>query len=148
MRILDKLLIILIFVVALIAILVNVYPSNYAGSSSSSYNLVSDNWNFNELQKINKNHVNYSFVVYGDNRNSSGKFDQLINRVNQKNTLFSIDLGDLVDVSDINEYESFINQIKQSKAPVLTVMGNHELIDDINGYKYTSIFGNSTTVSV
>lgn len=39
--------------------------------------------------------------------------------------------------------KSFINQIKQSNTPVLTFIGNHELMNDSEELKYTSIFGNS-----
>jgi hypothetical protein len=138
---LYKLLIVL-GIVALISVFAFIYhPFN--NSLISSYNSASENWNYNEFQKIDKNQINYTFVVYGDNRNSSGKFDQLINKVNGENILFSIDLGDLVNTGNIDEYKSFISQINRSNSPVLTVIGNHELMNDTKGDKYISIFGNS-----
>ncbi len=101
-----------------------------------------ENWNQNQLQKINKNQSEYSFVVYGDNRNSSGRFDQLILRVNQENVQFSIDNGDLVYNGGSDELKSFLGQIKRSNNPVLTNIGNHDLHYG-NKYNYYKVFGDS-----
>lgn len=52
-------------------------------------------WNYRQLQKIDKKAKNFSFAVFGDNKNSITTFENLINAVNLDDVMFSIDIGDL-----------------------------------------------------
>jgi serine/threonine-protein phosphatase CPPED1 len=139
MKLIYKLLIVVILFVAIIS--VSAY-SYYSPSTSLSYNPFSSNLNYNALQNIDKSQSNYTFVVYGDDQDSNGKFNQLINTVNEKNILFSIDIGDLVPTGNLTEYQTFLIQINSSKSPILTAIGNHELKQDTNGSYYINFFGN------
>ena len=100
------------------------------------------NWNYHELQKISKNESNFSFAVYGDSANSDGRFNQLIQNLNGKNVLFSVDNGDLTTSGTSRQFGYFTIDAKQLKAPVLTNIGNHDLYQDKNESVYISTFGN------
>lgn len=101
------------------------------------------NWNYHELQKISKNESNFSFAVYGDSANSDGRFNQLIQNLNGKGVLFSVDNGDLTTFGTTRQFGHFLIDIKQLKAPVLTNIGNHDLYKDSDESVYTKMFGNS-----
>ncbi len=100
------------------------------------------NWNYQELQKINNNESNYSFAVYGDSANSNGRFEHLIQSLNGKNVLFSIDNGDLTTSGTTIQFGYFLIDIKQLKAPALTNIGNHDLYKNKNESVYINTFGN------
>ena len=97
-------------------------------------------WNYTQLEKINKQQNEFSFVVFGDNKNSIGTFKSLIKKVNNENSLFAIDVGDLVYDGEKEKYRFFINQIKQIQKPLLTVVGNHEIKENGRG-NYYDFFG-------
>ncbi len=98
------------------------------------------NWNYNQIQEINKTQSNFSFVVFGDNKNSVTTFNSLIKKVNKENVLFSIDDGDLAFDGEKEALHFFIKQIKNFNKPLLTVIGNHELIGNGRG-NYYDMFG-------
>jgi hypothetical protein len=108
------------------------------------------NWNHKQLQLIDDKTKNFSFAVLGDNRNSIDEFIQLMNSINSDDdTLFSIDLGDLVGNGEMRKYMLFIDQVKRFKKPLLTVIGNHDITNfryyftEENGREnYYNIFGN------
>ncbi len=83
-------------------------------------------WNYHQLQKIDKNKTSFSFIVFGDNKNAVKTFDNLISRLNKEDILFAIDDGDLVYDGDKEKFMFFLNQIKKLNKPLLTVFGNHE----------------------
>jgi hypothetical protein len=91
------------------------------------------NWNFQQLplQKINKlidkTKNEFSFVVFGDNRNSIKPFKYLITKVNEEDALFAVDCGDLVSHGEEKNFRRFLKQIKSLHKPLLTVIGNHDL---------------------
>jgi Icc-related predicted phosphoesterase len=97
-------------------------------------------WNYYQLQRIGKNQTNFSFVVFGDNKNSITTFDELISRVNKEDALFAIDVGDLVLNGEKEYFDFFISQIEKLNKPLLTVVGNHELYDKGRA-SYYDIFG-------
>ncbi len=97
-------------------------------------------WNYKQLQKIDKNKNVFSFAVFADNKNSIKTFDNLIKKVNKDNVLFAIDVGDLVYDGSKNKFKFFLDQIKKFNIPLLTAIGNHELKE--NGLaNYYRIFG-------
>lgn len=96
---------------------------------------VSD-WDFQSLQKLNANQKNFSFAVLGDNKNSIGTFNSLINKINNNDVMFAVDNGDLVYDGEKEKYRFFIDQISRFKKPLLTVIGNHEIRENGNGIYY------------
>jgi 3',5'-cyclic AMP phosphodiesterase CpdA len=83
--------------------------------------------NFYQLKIIDKNAKTFSFDVFGDNKNSTRTFEQLIGKINKDNISFAIDVGDMVYDGELDKYDLFLDQIKKIKHPFLTVVGNHEL---------------------
>jgi len=83
-------------------------------------------WNYHQLQKIDKSKTNFSFAVFGDNKNSVKTFENLILKLNNDDILFAIDDGDLVYDGENEKFRFFLNQIKHLNKPLLTVFGNHE----------------------
>lgn len=87
---------------------------------------------------------NFSFAVFGDNRDDQGRFDLLIKAVNNDPSIaFSLNLGDLVNHPDEGLYRAFFGQVSRLKKPFLTVIGNHELAKDATYGRrlYAAIFG-------
>ncbi|GBD92604.1 cyclic 3',5'-adenosine monophosphate phosphodiesterase [bacterium BMS3Abin05] len=97
-------------------------------------------WNYYQLKKIDPAKDEFTFVVFGDNKNSTKTFDNLIKKVNKEDPLFAIDVGDLVFDGQKDRYRLFLKQIKNSTNPLLTVIGNHEIMDNGRG-NYYDIFG-------
>ncbi len=98
------------------------------------------NWNYDNLQQIDKHQKNFSFAVFGDNKNSVTTFNRLIDRVNQDDVSFAIDNGDLVYDGDIEKYQFFLRQIERFQKPLLTSLGNHDILEGGRA-NYYDIFG-------
>lgn len=122
-----------------VTILLMVLIAAIAVISFFYYPEVSD-WNSQELHKIDKSSGNFSFLVFGDNRDSVETFDQLIDEVNKENVTFAVDNGDLVSSGDMVKFGFFLNQIKRSNKPIITNIGNHELKDNSEA-NYQKVFG-------
>lgn len=125
----------------IILILCSVIASAFFIDQNSLTNANSTYWNQKELTKINKSPTSYSFVVYGDNRDSKGRFNSMLLNINTKNVIFSVANGDLVGTGSKSELYDYLNQIKISKVPTLTVIGNHELSPGKGSSNYRQIFG-------
>ncbi|NIA07681.1 MAG: metallophosphoesterase [Actinobacteria bacterium] len=97
-------------------------------------------WNYHQLGKIGKTQNEFSFVVFGDNKNSLTTFENLIGKVNEEDTLFAIDVGDLVYDGEKEKYRFFINQIMKLDKPLLTVLGNHDIREQGRA-NYYELFG-------
>jgi len=100
--------------------------------------------NYQNLQKIQKEDNNgskFSFVVFGDNKNSVFSFPKLINDVNKEKIAFSAETGDLIDnmIDGNSEYKIYLKQISAFKKPFLVVPGNHETEGMSSAYYY--LFG-------
>lgn len=96
---------------------------------------VSD-WDFQSLQKLNITQKDFSFAVFGDNKNSIGTFNNMINKINNEDLMFAVDNGGLVYDGEKEKYRFFIDQISRFKKPLLTVIGNHEIKENGNGIYY------------
>lgn len=70
---------------------------------------------------------NFSFLVMGDNSCGEQVFEYLVEMANRFSPSFIINTGDIVCGDDDEAYERFVNSINKSKAPYLTVVGNHEV---------------------
>jgi len=71
--------------------------------SEFSFPEVSD-WNYHQLKRIRKTKNEFSFVVFGDNKNSVKTFEGLIEKVNRGDATFAIDVGDLVYGGDKGKF--------------------------------------------
>ena len=98
--------------------------------------------NQKQLDKVNSSPPSdqFSFAVMGDNKNSFRTFGEILKDVDSKDYIFSIDVGDLVFEGGKEYYRFFYNQIKDTKVPFLTAVGNHD-IRDHGKENYTEIFG-------
>ncbi len=87
---------------------------------------------------------NFKFAVFADNRDDQGRYELLIHSVNADPDLaFSLNLGDLVNHPDETLYAHFFGQVALLSNPLLTSMGNHELLGNASYGRqlYASIFG-------
>jgi len=98
------------------------------------------NWNYDNIQEIDKTQNRFSFAVFGDNKNSVQIFNTLIDRVNQDDVAFAIDNGDLVYDGDREKYDFFLRQIARFQEPLLTSLGNHDIMEGGRA-NYYDIFG-------
>lgn len=97
-------------------------------------------WNYSNLQEIDGSRKEFSFAIFGDNKNSSTTFNTLIDEVNRDDILFACDDGDLVFDGDKEKFAWFLDQAERFQAPLLTAIGNHELYENGRA-NYYDIFG-------
>jgi calcineurin-like phosphoesterase family protein len=100
-----------------------------------------NNWNYRQIQRIDTTKDEFSFIVFGDNKNSITTFEHMIARINDEDSLFVIDCGDLVYDGNKEKYNFFIKQIKKLNKPTVTVIGNHDIADH-GRENYYNLFGN------
>lgn len=131
-RIFNKYLVIIAIVLIAIVGFLKIH-SLYFGRAVGDYN-------YQNIQKVNKNQKNFSFVVFGDNKNSITTFNNMIKKINQEPIAFAIDDGDMVFDGTMEKYKFFLNQIARFKKPLVTVIGNHEIREEGNG-TYYNLFG-------
>lgn len=96
--------------------------------------------NLTEIKVADPN--NFSFAVFGDNRNSSTVFENLLKLIDHDPDIaFAISLGDMVQDGEKERYLYFFNQVKRYLGlPLLTALGNHE-IRGKGRQLYREIFG-------
>ncbi|HMK54727.1 MAG TPA: metallophosphoesterase [Methanobacteriaceae archaeon] len=99
-----------------------------------------NNWNSQELGKFNHQQTNFTFLVFGDNRDSLGTFDELLQKMDNESALFGVDNGDLVSSGEKEQFSLFLEQLKRSKTPILTTLGNHDLKAG-SPKNYQAVFG-------
>ncbi len=103
------------------------------------------NWNKKQLAKIDKSKMNFNFAVFGDTHDSSEAFGQIQKEVDKGKYLFAIDVGDMSIDSSLIKERYFINQVRGMKTPILTAVGNHDILpgghatyDKVYGARYYS----------
>ncbi len=116
-----------------------------AGFKAGSYfsGLPVRNWIAGNLIKIqDKDLNNFSFAVFGDNRDSKIIFPRLLNQIDQDGDIqFVMGLGDFVSHGRRNEYQYFFDQVESNlKLPLLPVIGNHETHGE-DRKLYEALFG-------
>ncbi|KFZ21898.1 Metallophosphoesterase [Thermotoga neapolitana LA10] len=97
---------------------------------------------YKNIRRIEKEKLtdNFTFVVFGDNKNSISTFSKLISAVNEDPVVsFAINTGDMVFDGSVFKWGLYLKQLKRFKVPVLHVPGNHDLADDPGNY--LKIFG-------
>ena len=101
------------------------------------------NWLAENLQKIKTINPNsYAFAVFGDNKNSYTTFPELLKEVSHDQEIrFAMDLGDLVDSGEMEQYRYYFAQVRKNlNIPLLTAIGNHDLHEKGRGV-YKDLFG-------
>ena len=131
-EIFNKLTVIAVLVLMVVIISIKIH-------SIVSFPEIND-WNYYRLQEIDKKKDEFSFAVFGDNKNSITTFKSLISELNKEDIIFAIDLGDLVYDGEKEKFRFFIKQIKSLNKPLLTAIGNHELKEGGRA-NYYEIFG-------
>lgn len=80
------------------------------------------------IYSLDHNQSQFSFVVMGDNRDGDKVLREIIRQTEKdKSVLFGIDGGDLVPNGYKSEYTHYLEMLRQTHKPILTVIGNHEL---------------------
>ena len=97
-------------------------------------------WNYKHVQQIDRSKKDFTFDVFGDNKNSVGTFKELIRDVNKDSSSFAIDAGDLVFDGKMDKFAFFMGQARTFTKPLLTAIGNHETYANGRG-NYFMIFG-------
>lgn len=99
----------------------------------------------NTINQTNHTQNSFSFVVMGDNRDGNNVLEKIISKINQDKSIgFSINNGDLVPEGYKKQFKTYLNIIKKSNKPLVSIIGNHELpwydiSDDEKNYK--DLFG-------
>lgn len=71
----------------------------------------------------------FSFVVFGDNRDGESVFSDLIKKVNAEDGIsFAFNTGDLVSKGQRCEYQAYEKLTQKIKVKVYNVMGNHDAV--------------------
>ncbi|MCX6723591.1 MAG: metallophosphoesterase [Candidatus Staskawiczbacteria bacterium] len=132
----------LFFVVVFIALSVRHYtvvPAN---------EIQAGDWNHKQIAKIQQSQSDkFRFAVLSDshvnpeNGGNSATLRKILQKVDENNYSFAIDVGDLEVGSANNSPPFFYNLIKNEKTPFLVDVGNHDLTRDEGKY-YLNTFGN------
>ncbi len=110
----------------------------YVLSFASGYNDVI----IQHIKNIKNTNKTFSFAVYGDNRGRDDILLSIINSVNSdKEILFSINNGDLVSDGLKYQFKHYLSIIKESKKPIISIIGNHGIGLFENDTNYKKIFG-------
>jgi len=82
----------------------------------------------------------FSFMLAGDPQAIPGQMDNVVDRFNSGDATFLAIAGDLTDMGFMKEYELLDRALSKAVKPVLTVVGNH---DGLNNSKkiYQEMFG-------
>ena len=97
-------------------------------------------WNYKHVQQIDRKKNDFTFDVFGDNKNSISTFKELTGDVNGDRASFAFDIGDLVFDGKMDKFAFFMDQARTFKRPLLTAIGNHETYANGRG-NYFKIFG-------
>ena len=101
-------------------------------------------WNYLQKEKlgaVSPQPENFSFAVFGDNKNSIATFNSLIDRVNRDAVQFSVETGDVIDnmFDGQSEYRTYVGQIKRLQQPLFVIPGNHAT--EGSSCAYNRLFG-------
>ncbi len=101
-------------------------------------------WNYRQLQKIDNSKADFSFVVMGDNRDGDVIFKKILKDINKDQSIkFALDNGDLVPDGYSNEFKDYAREIKKSKVPIISIVGNHDIPWYDGETNYKDFFGKS-----
>jgi len=92
--------------------------------------LGTSDWNGKAVSRIITNDPeNFSFALFGDNKDGPALFDKLLHDIDQrKEASFAIDMGDFLTAGGRKEMRGFIGELQDDlNIPLITVIGNHDL---------------------
>ncbi len=105
------------------------------------------------IKLSNHHQKSFSFAILGDNRDGNNVLKIIISKINKDNDIsFAINNGDLVPDGYKKEFSNYLNIIKTSKKPFISIIGNHEIpwYDGESNYKkvfgkthFSFVYGNS-----
>ena len=95
----------------------------------SAFWLFAKPYNETVFEKITKqNHtLPFSFVVMGDNRDGDEVLKRIIKKLDRSDIRFAVNNGDLTSDGHFWQFEEYLEIVKESKKPILSVIGNHEI---------------------
>ena len=100
-------------------------------------------WNGKAVAAIKQHDPeDFTFAVFGDNKNGYAVFDALMNDIKTKGAAsFAVVVGDMVPDGDRRNFRGFISDVEDDLGiPLVTVIGNHDLYND-SDENYREIFG-------
>jgi 3',5'-cyclic AMP phosphodiesterase CpdA len=115
-----------------------------AGPGADAGALPARDWNLTNLERIKVPAGDrLSFAVLGDNRSNLAVFKQVLKHMDRDPSLaFAIDVGDLVETGNVDNFRNFLDLVSQNlRLPLLTVLGNHDLEKEHGARLYRQIFG-------
>ena len=85
----------------------------------------------------------FRFVVLGDNRINKPVWEAICKSIGQKDAVFAIDVGDLVNEGEPEQYDEYLFGVLESysKFNFLPVVGNHDIGYDGLAVSYLTSFG-------
>ncbi len=125
----------------LIAICILVFIALQAWNSYAP--LMASDWNKKEVSRIKVvNPDDFTFAVFGDNKNGYALFDALLKDINHRSEIsFAIDVGDLVPRGKRGFFRRFLKEVQGDLTiPLITAIGNHDLRRGSSD-NYREIFG-------
>lgn len=96
----------------------------------------------NLIKKSDYKQQSFSFAVMGDNRDGDNVLQKIIKKINQdKDISFALNNGDLVPDGYKKEFKNYLDIIKTSNKPLLSIIGNHEIPWYDGETNYEKVFG-------
>lgn len=102
-------------------------------------------YNNHQLSKLKNTNQDFCFAVIGDPHFGETKSQPYILKYQIENAStdndFIIVNGDLTHHGDVTEFDDYFNTIKDSKIPIISVNGNHDI--RMNSNLFSDIFGDN-----
>ena len=93
---------------------------------SIPYNTIALNSITQQTNNLSSN--SFSFAVMGDNRDGDYVLKKIIFDINNDTSFkFGLNNGDLVPDGYAKEFKNYLNMIKKSQVPIISIIGNHEI---------------------
>lgn len=84
--------------------------------------------------------TNLKFSIFTDAHANYDDLNRVVRQINQTDSQFVVNLGDMTDLGLAIEYEAFISQVKNLRKPLFSVIGNHDTIGSGKAI-YQKLFG-------
>jgi predicted phosphodiesterase len=88
----------------------------------------------------------FQFIVFGDNRINLPVWETICKSISEKNVLFAIATGDLVNEGEPEQFDKYLFAVleKYGKFNFLPVLGNHDTGYDRQAISYRTSFGSNS----
>ncbi len=114
------------------------------GFTADTAPLPARQWNQENLERIKGLAAEpLTFAVLGDSRDNPAVFGRILQKVDRDpNIAFVIHLGDLVSKANLQDFQTFFEEVRLSlHKPLLAVIGNHEFKGEQGPEFFRQIFG-------